>query len=73
MRPHLFQAEENRRQWSQGEPSRADHRLRSFARTEGDAVFCRLCDGQGVTIRDGRTPEPVKCSRCGGEGLEPGA
>lgn len=57
-----------------GVPDRADSRLRSFARKEGDAVFCRLCDGDGVIIRRAyarAVQQPVKCNRCGGEGLEP--
>lgn len=72
---HLRPAmEENRRVWSGGDPSRADARLRCFARSEGDAVFCRLCDGQQYIVRQvyGKTEQqPVKCSRCHGEGLEP--
>lgn len=54
--------------------NRADARLRRFARRDGDAVFCRLCDGDGVVLATANrlTADPVKkCSRCGGEGLEP--
>lgn len=43
-----------------------------LCRRQGDAVFCRFCDGAGVRVQrlDG-TDQPVKCERCGGEGLEP--
>lgn len=55
-----------------GEPGRADNLLRSFARVEGEAVFCRRCDGSGLVLAAGPTLDPIrKCSRCGGEGLEP--
>lgn len=57
--------------------NRADQGLRDFARREGDAVFCRKCDGDGVVLRSiisspeakrRDQKEPVKCTRCGGEG-----
>ena len=54
--------------------NRADGRLRSFPRREGDAVFCGDCDGAGYVVRAKRsayTEQIDKCSRCGGEGLEP--
>lgn len=57
-----------------GEPTRADARLRTFARREGHAVFCRQCDGDGLILCTTHrlTSEPFrKCPRCGGEGLEP--
>ena len=49
---------------------RADIGLRTFALREGDAVFCRRCDGQGYVPSINRL-DPLKCSRCNGEGLEP--
>lgn len=54
----------------------AKHRRASCCRVEGDAVFCLHCDGSGVTTEsrpwDRMFPlVPVKCHRCGGEGLEP--
>jgi len=54
--------------------SRADAGLRRFARREGDAVYCRRCDGNGYLVRDSvfaSILDPIKCGRCGGEGLEP--
>lgn len=50
--------------------NRADHGLRQIAMTEGDAVWCRKCDGSGYLSR-GVDRDPVKCGRCFGEGLEP--
>jgi hypothetical protein len=64
----------DRQVWAAGEPSRADANLRRFARVEGEAVFCRRCDGDGVVLlAAGRLhAEPIRqCPRCGGEGLEP--
>jgi hypothetical protein len=69
-----LERERNRRIWAAGEPRRADVNLRRFARREGEATFCRQCDGAGVVeSRTNRVcPDPIrKCPRCGGEGLEP--
>lgn len=59
--------------WAAGDPRRADERLRQFARREGDAVFCRRCDGGGRVLTERHRPnDPIKtCPRCHGEGLEP--
>jgi len=69
-----FAAEANRDLWFAGEARRADRGLRVFADRIGDAVMCRKCRGDGVVM--GRMAhqdfaEPIKCKRCGGEGLEP--
>lgn len=66
--------------------NRADARLRPFGRREGDAVMCPRCDGAGVILgremhwSKGRAleaghliPAPVKCTVCGGDGLDPNA
>lgn len=59
--------------------SRADLRLRSFGRRDGDAVMCPRCDGDGLILRQagwsGLAPiiQPFKCETCGGEGLDPHA
>lgn len=69
----LRQVELNR-SWRCGPKDRADARLRTFGRREGDAVFCRVCDGDGLVLYAGDRPraEPFrKCTHCGGEGLEP--
>lgn len=50
--------------------NRADAGLRSVAREVGDAVMCRKCDGYGYFMNPLRE-DPMKCTRCGGEGLEP--
>jgi DnaJ-class molecular chaperone len=51
---------------------RADRKLRKFPRRGGDAVMCRLCDGDGVILLTRANIDPIrKCTRCGGEGLEP--
>ena len=47
--------------------NRADRGLRTFGRRVGDAIMCVACDGAGYV--PGRF-EPVKCSDCGGEGLD---
>lgn len=64
----------DRRVWAAGPAKRADAKLRQFARREGDAVFCRCCDGAGFiacTTNRMRVDPIRKCPRCGGEGLEP--
>lgn len=66
-----LRARELQREWRMGEPSRADARLRNFARREGDAVFCRECDGGGILASAHSADGLRKCTRCGGEGLEP--
>lgn len=59
--------------------NRADLRLRSFGRREGEAVMCPRCDGDGLILAnrsyhgDRMTLQPVKCPTCGGEGLDPRA
>ena len=58
--------------WAAGPAKRADAKLRSFGRREGDATMCPRCDGDGVILCRGRfTIEPMKCPDCGGEGLDP--
>ena len=55
-----------------GDPHRADARLRPMGRRKGDAWMCGACDGDGVVLgRADTVVQPVKCRRCGGEGLEP--
>jgi len=66
----LRQVELNR-SWRCGPKDRADAGLRTFARREGEAVFCRECDGDGVTYSAHSNDGLRKCPRCGGEGLEP--
>lgn len=68
---HGFTHLERRSAWAKGPPARADVGLRMIARREGDAVFCRACDGDGMVLSRLGSTEPRKCSRCGGEGLEP--
>lgn len=74
-------AEERDRRWRTAEGvNRADAGLRRFERYIGDAVMCFTCEGTGYVLRSsmhhegaGSRPivEPVKCSTCGGEGLDP--
>lgn len=58
-----------------GDPSRADANIRLHPpRREGDASFCRRCDGDGVILKyqaRSMMQEPVRCPDCGGEGLDP--
>jgi len=62
----------NRQLWAEGPAKRADANLRSFCRREGAALFCAKCDGDGVVLAVvSLVLQPVKCTRCGGEGLEP--
>lgn len=66
------QLTENRRIWSEGVAKRADEGLRSFSWQEGDAFMCRKCRGDGVVLAVvSLVLQPIKCTRCGGEGLEP--
>lgn len=53
--------------------TRADTGLRQIALREGDATFCRKCDGACYIERPSRhyLDHIMKCPRCGGEGLEP--
>jgi len=74
MTPAPVRSLNNRQVWAAGEPRRADTRLRRFPRVEGEAEFCRQCDGAGVVMAsvNRSRPDPIrKCPRCKGEGLEP--
>lgn len=54
--------------------NRADHGLRAIATVIGDATMCRKCDGAGYVPRPDYgwdDDKIIKCTRCGGEGLEP--
>ena len=63
---------ERRREWAQGVARRADENLRRLPPREGDARFCRKCEGDGVVLAVvDLVLQPISCARCGGEGLEP--